>query len=91
MQINYPITSLLKVKLTPKSESKLYNYNKILKCTNTKSKLLFLPFLIYYYVIVYIKILSMICVMYDGKDKNTDSQTNNPTKYISNTHTCDAK
>ena len=29
--INYPIMSLLKVTLTPKSESKLYKYNKILK------------------------------------------------------------
>ena len=29
--MNYPIMSSLKVKLTPKSESKLYKYNKILK------------------------------------------------------------
>jgi hypothetical protein len=36
LHINYPIISLLKVKVTPKSESKLYNYNKILKCTNIK-------------------------------------------------------
>ena len=28
----------------------------------------------------------MICVMYDGKDKNTDSQTNNSNKYIYQTH-----
>ena len=34
LHINYPIILLLKVKVTPKSESKLYNYNKILKCTN---------------------------------------------------------
>jgi hypothetical protein len=28
--------SLLKIKVTPKFESKLYNYNKVLKCTNIK-------------------------------------------------------
>ena len=28
--------SLLKVKVTPKSESKLYNYNKIVKYNNIK-------------------------------------------------------
>ena len=39
--------SLLKVKVTSKSESKLYNYNKIV-CTNINSKLLFIPLLIYY-------------------------------------------
>ena len=37
--INYPVVSLLKVKVNPKSESKLYNYNKILKCTNIKLKI----------------------------------------------------
>ena len=32
LHINYPIISLLRViKVTSKSESKLYNYNKILK------------------------------------------------------------
>ena len=36
MHINYPITSFLKVKVTPKSKLKVYNYNKILKCTNIK-------------------------------------------------------
>ena len=40
--------SLFKVKVTPKSESKLYNYNKKLKCTNINCKLLFLSLLIYY-------------------------------------------
>ena len=44
--------SLLKVKVTPKSESKLYNYNKILKGT---SKLIFLSLLVYYLCIIYIK------------------------------------
>ena len=39
--INYLIISLLKVKVFPKSESKLYNYNKILKCTNINSKYYF--------------------------------------------------
>jgi len=28
LYISYPIMSLLKVKVTPKSESKLYNYKK---------------------------------------------------------------
>ena len=41
MHINYPIILSLKVKVTPKSESKLYNYNKKIKCTNINSKLLF--------------------------------------------------
>ena len=36
LYINYPIMSLLKVKITPKFESKLYNYNKILKYINIK-------------------------------------------------------
>ena len=40
---------LLKSKVTHKSESKLYNYNKILKYINIKSKLLFLS-LLYYHV-----------------------------------------
>jgi hypothetical protein len=34
--MNYLIMLLLKVKVTPKSESKLHNYKKILKCTNIK-------------------------------------------------------
>ena len=29
LHINYPSMSLLKVKVTPKSESKLYSYNKL--------------------------------------------------------------
>ena len=36
LYINYPIMSLLKVKVTPKFEYILYNYNKILKYTNIK-------------------------------------------------------
>ena len=36
LYINYPIMSLLKVKATPKSESKLCNYDKILKYLNIK-------------------------------------------------------
>ena len=36
LYINYLIILLLKVKLTPKSRSKFYNYNKILKGTNIK-------------------------------------------------------
>ena len=31
LYIKYPIMSLLKVKVTPKPQSKLYNYNKIKK------------------------------------------------------------
>ena len=34
LHIKYPTVSFLRVKVTPKSESKLYNYNKVLKCTN---------------------------------------------------------
>jgi len=57
--INYLIISLLKVKVSPKSESKFYNYNKILKCTNINSK--------YYSIIINILfmllfILTIICV-----------------------------
>ena len=48
---------IVKVKVTPKSESKLYNYNKVLKCTYINSKLIFLSLLVYYLCIVYIKIL----------------------------------
>ena len=60
LYINYPTMLLLKVKVTPKYESKLYNYNKIL---NTKSKLLFLSLLYYYIIIYYIKILPTIGVI----------------------------
>ena len=71
---------ILKVKITPKSKSKLYNYNKVLKMHQYK------------FYIIYIKILSMICVtnvfMCDRRDKNTNSQINVSTKYISNTHEC---
>jgi hypothetical protein len=77
---------LLKLKVTPKSESKLYNYNKILKCTNINSKLLVLSLLIYY---LYKNTTHGMChhvSMYDRKDKNTNSQINGSIKYISNTH-----
>ena len=50
--------SLLKVKVTSKFESKLYNYNKILKYIN---KILNYYFY-HYYIIMYLKILSMISV-----------------------------
>ena len=36
LHINYSIVSILKVQVTPKSESKLYNYNIILKCSTIK-------------------------------------------------------
>ena len=51
--------SLLKFKVTPKSELK---YNKILKWTTINSKLLFVSLLIYYLCYYLYKILSMICV-----------------------------
>ena len=51
--------SLLKFKVTPKSELK---YNKILKWTNINSKLLFVSLLIYYLCYYLYKILSVICV-----------------------------
>ena len=73
MYINYPSISLLKVKVTFKSESRLYNYNKILKCTNKKINLLFLLLIIYY---LYKNTTHGIChhiFMYDGRDKNTNS------------------
>ena len=79
---------LLKVKVTSKSESKLYNYNKILKYTNVKFKLLFLWLLIHYlYYYLYKNTTHDIChhiFIYDERDKNTNSQTNSSTKYISN-------
>ena len=34
--MKYPIILLVKVKVTPKYEFKLYNYTKILKSTNIK-------------------------------------------------------
>ena len=77
---------LLKVKLTPKFKSKLYNYNKILKYINVKSKLLFLSLLYYH---VYKNTTHDKChyvFMYHERDKNTTSQTNSSIKYISNTH-----
>ena len=88
MHINYPIISLLKVKVIPNSESKLYNYNKISKCTNKKFKLLFLLLLIYYLCYyLYKNSTRDMChhvSMYDGRDKNINSQTNGSLKYISN-------
>ena len=50
--------SLLKVKVTSKFESKLYNYNKILKYINKILNYYFYR----YYIIMYIKILLMISV-----------------------------
>ena len=38
--------SLLKVKVTPKSESKLYNHNKVLKYTNLKVEITIFMFII---------------------------------------------
>ena len=70
LYINYLIMSLLKVKATPKFESKLYNYNKILKYINIKSKLLFLS-LLYYHVYkntTYDKCHNVF--IYDRIDKN---------------------
>ena len=65
--------SLLKVKATSKFESKLYNYNKILKYINVKSKLLFLS-LLYYHVYKNTTHDKCHCVfMYDERDKNTNS------------------
>jgi len=39
LHINHPIISLLKVKVAHKPKSKLYNYNKVLKCTNINFKI----------------------------------------------------
>ena len=64
--------SLLKVKVTPKFESKLYNYNKILKYIN---KILNYYFY-HYYIIIYINTTHDKChyiFMYDERDKNTNS------------------
>ena len=51
--------SLLKVKVTLKFESKLYNYNKILKYINKILNYYFYR----YYIIMYIRILSTINVI----------------------------
>ena len=51
--------SLLKVKVSPKFESKLYNYNKILKYINKILNYYFYR----YYIIMYIRILSTINVI----------------------------
>ena len=51
---------LLKVKVIPKFECKLYNYNKILECTNIKNLNYYFYYQLYYYIIVYIKILRTI-------------------------------
>ena len=63
---------LLKVKVTPKSESKLYDCNKILKYININSKLLFL-LLLYYHVYKITTHDKYHCVlMYGERDKNTN-------------------
>ena len=53
-------------------------------------KLLFQSLLIYYlYYYLYKNITNYIChyiFMYDGKDKNINSQTNSSTKHILNTY-----
>ena len=65
--------SLLKVKVTPKFESKLYIYNKILKYININAKLLFLS-LLYYHVYKNTTHDKCHCVFtYDERDKNTNS------------------
>ena len=51
--------SLLKVKVTWKFESELYNYNKILKYINKVLNYYFYR----YYIIMYIRILSTINVI----------------------------
>ena len=65
--------SLLKVKVTSKFESKLYNYNKILKYINKILNYYFYR----YYIIMYIRILSTINVIVYSctlkKNKNTNS------------------
>ena len=75
MHINYPVMSLLKVKITPKIKSKLCNHKKVLNCTNIK-----------FYIIIYIKYypryVSSPCI--HGRDKNTNSQLNGSIKYVSN-------
>ena len=52
-------------------------------------KLLFLSLLIYYlYYYLYKNTTHNIChhiFMYDGRDKNTSSQTNGPIEYVANT------
>ena len=59
-----------------------FNHCKI----SQNSKLLFLSLLIYY---LYKNTIHDMChhvFMYDVRDKNTNSQTNDSIKYISNTH-----
>jgi len=64
---------LLKVKVTPKSESKLYDCNKILKYININSKLIFL-LVLYYYVYKNTTHDKCHCVfMFDERDKSTNS------------------
>ena len=63
LHIDYPIILLLKIKITPKSKSKLYNYNKILKCININSKLIFLSLLVYYlYYYLYKNTNHNVCI-----------------------------
>ena len=91
LYINYPIILLWKVKVTPKFKSKLYNYNKILKCTNMKFQKITISIIInILFMLSFIKnITHDMChhiFMYDGRNKNTNSQTNYSIKYISNIH-----
>ena len=78
--------SLLKVKVTSKFEYKLYNYNKILRCTNINSKLQFLSLLAYYlYYYLYKNTTHNMyhhVFMYDERDENNNSQINGLIKYI---------
>ena len=76
---------LLKVKLIPKYESKLYSYNKVkvhqYKILNYYSY--------HYYIIIYINTIHNKChcvFMYDERDKNTNSYINSLIKYIYQTH-----
>ena len=66
------------------------NYNKVLKCTNINSKLIYPSLLVYNLCIVYIKnIIHGMChhvFMCDRRDKNTNSQISSSIKCISNTH-----
>ena len=87
LHINYPVILLLKVKVTPKSESKLYSYNKISKCTNIKFWITILIYYLCYYL--YKNTIHNMwhhIFIYDGRDKNINSQTNSSTKYTSNTY-----
>ena len=67
------------------------NYNKILKCTNIKFKITISIIINILFILLYLykNTTHDIChhiYMYDEWDKNTNSQTNNSTRYISNTY-----